>query len=408
MKKLLILSLFLVALTAGAQTKEKNPKDLWTRSVDVSLGDDWKQKTITVPGKGTPNVIDFFRAFAKAYPCEYHDLLLQYLDGDKEVLFCGERPWKRIDKDFCFLQNESFSMRVFYENDKPAALGVCCHKAITTELQEAYYFRYNAATRKLTPLAKGSDFTGGIVKRRTVFSEYKKENEATMHHVWGRCGVQNKLVWGKGKFELKDTTKEDTKLTFGRKSAESMLQEVLSRYEMELRDPHPVVESEDGIEICGGSYTSLPVCIAIRDPKTATDHYVTASAMEGFYYFTARSWERADGSLLVAVYTECAPRMDYYKYKDENGNYVHKPHKLEAGDEVELSFYVCNDNGMALYLDPASPRFASMVGKGLPSLVHNEWRCEITPDNEDLTFVRESDGLRKVFQWNGKLLKAQD
>lgn len=36
-----------------------------------------------------------------------------------------------------------------------------------------------------------------------------------------------------------------------------------------------------------------------------------AQTMEGFYYFTARSWERADGSLLVAVYTECAPRMDY-------------------------------------------------------------------------------------------------
>ena len=42
MKKLLILTLFLVTLTAGAQTKEKNPKDLWTRSVDVSLGDDWR------------------------------------------------------------------------------------------------------------------------------------------------------------------------------------------------------------------------------------------------------------------------------------------------------------------------------------------------------------------------------
>ena len=86
MKKLLFIFV-MTALTAGAQTAENNPKDLWTTSVEVDLGDNWKQKTITVPGNGIPNVIDFFRAFAKAYPCEYHDLLLQYLDGDEEVLF---------------------------------------------------------------------------------------------------------------------------------------------------------------------------------------------------------------------------------------------------------------------------------------------------------------------------------
>ena len=402
MKKLLILSLFLVALTAGAQTKEKNPKDLWTRSVDVSLGDDWRQKTITVPGKGTPNVIDFFRAFAKAYPCEYHDLLLQYLDGDKEVLFCGERPWKRIDKDSCFLQNESFSMRVFYENDKPAALGVCCHKAITTELQEAYYFRYNAAMRKLTPLAKGSDFTGGIVKRRTVFSEYKKENEATMHHVWGRCGVQNKLVWSQGKFVIDDLIKKDLQLRYTSNITLAVLDRVLEMNEMELREPKHNVDPE----LPGSSYTSLPVCIAIRDERSK-DNFAAAAAMEGFYYFFATGWEKNDGNTLVAVYILCAPQYDYFVHKNEAGEYITTPHQLEAGDEVQLCFYLCNSKGMATYLDPASPMFVKTVGKNIPNLDHNEWHCEISPDNEDLVFVRESDGQRKVFQWDGTLLKAK-
>ena len=305
------------------------------------------------------------------------------------------------------MENESFSMRIFFENDEPAALGVCCHKAITTKLQDAYYYRYNKATRKLSPMAQGSDFTGGIVKRETSFSSYKNDNEAILRHGWGRCVLESRLVWSNGKLELKDPTKENMELHFGGKSTQSVLEEVLDKYEMELRDPKPEVKTEDGIEICGGSYNSLPICIAIRDPQSTTDHYVTASAMEGFYYFTARSWEKADGTLLVAVYTECAPRTDYYKNKDENGNYVAAPHKLEAGDEVDLNFYICNDAGMALYMDPVSPKFATLVGKGLPSLVGNEWRCVLSPDSDDLVFVSETDGRQMVFKWNGKTFKVQ-
>ena len=390
-----------------AQNNEKNPKNLWTYSIDVTLGDQWKEKIINVPGKGTPNVVDFFKAFAKAYPCEYHDLLLQAIDGDGEVLFRNEKPYIKIDKDSCFLGNESFSMRIFYENNKPAALGVCCHKAITTKHQDAYYYRYNSATRKLTPLAMGSDFTGGIVKRETTFSSYKDDNEAILRHGWGRCEIECRLVWSNGKFELKDDTKEDMKLRFGRKSPQSVLEEILDKHRMELRDPKPEVKTENGIEVCGGSYNSLPICIAIRDPHSATDRYVTASAMEGFYYFTARGWERADGTLLVAVYTECAPRIDYYKNKDENGNYVETPHKLEAGDEVDLNFYMCDDAGMALYMNPASPKFATLVGKDLPSLEGNEWRCVLSPDSDDLVFVSETDGRQVVFKWNGKVFIAQ-
>ena len=390
-----------------AQTTEENPKDLWTHSVDVTLGDNWQQKTISVPGKGEPNVVDFFRAFAKAYPCEYHDLLVMALDGDEEVLFHHAKPHIEIDKDSCCMENESFSMRVIYDNGKPVALGVRCHKAITTELQEAYYYRYNSTTRKLIPLAQGSDFTGGIVKRRTTFSSYKNENAATMVHGWGRCELTDYLVWTNGKLELRNPTKENMELHYGRKSPEALLQEVLDKYEMELRDPKPEIKTEDGIEVCGGSYNSLPICIVIRDPHSATDHYVTAAAMEGYYYFTARGWDRADGTMLVAVYTECSPRIDYYKYKDENGDYINTPHKLEAGDEVSLQFYLCDKSDMAIYLDPTSSQFATLVGKGLPNLEHNEWRCVLSPDNDDLVFVSEADGQQIVFKWDGKTLKKQ-
>ena len=52
MKKLFMITLVLTATVAMGQHAEKNPKDLWTRSINVTLGDDWRQKTITVPGKG--------------------------------------------------------------------------------------------------------------------------------------------------------------------------------------------------------------------------------------------------------------------------------------------------------------------------------------------------------------------
>ena len=408
MKKLLLFAFILTATVAFAQTKESNPKDLWTNSIDVSLGDNWRQKIISVPGKGEPNVVDFFRAFAKAYPCEYHDLLVMAFDGDKEVRFNGKKPHIRIDGDSCLLENGSFAMRVFYDNNQPVALGVCCHKAITTNLQEAYYYRYNKATRKLTPLALGSDFTGGIVKRRTAFSSNKNENAATMVHGWGRCELTDRLVWTNGKLELRNPTKENMELHYGRISPEALLLEVLDKYEMELGDPKPVIQTDDGIEVCGGSYNSLPICTAIRDPHSATDHYVAAATMEGFYYFTARGWDRADSTMLVAVYTECAPDMDFdFKQQTTDGHFYKTPHKLEAGDEVSLHFYLCDKSNMAIYLDPSSPTFKTIVGKGLPNLGHNEWRCVLSPDNDDLVFVSETDGQQIVFKWDGKTLKKQ-
>lgn len=387
MKKLLMCSLFLSVLTVGAQTADKNPKDLWTYSVDVTLGDQWKQKTIVVPGKGTPNVVDFFRAFAKAYPCEYHDLLLAAIEGDTEVMFCHKRPYIEIDKDSCFLKNESFSMRVFFENDKPAALGVCCHKAITTPLQDAYYYRYNSATRKLTPMTMGSDFTGGIVKRKTEFSSEKDQNEATMHHIWGRCDVQCRLTWDKGKLIYKDLVWEDFVIRDGQKSVSALFWEFLMRYEMELREPE---ESSNDTNRVGGSFNSLPICVAIHD-HSSNGRFEAAAAMEGYYYFQARGWEYPDGALLVGIYTACAPPP---------------PHKLGPGDEVSLCFYYCQD-GIAHYLDPSSPTFAKEVGKGLPNLNGNEWRCILSPDNEDLVFVNEKDDQQMVFQWKGKQFVKQ-
>ena len=62
---------------------------------------------------------------------------------------------------------------------------------------------------------------------------------------------------------------------------------------------------------------------------------------------------------------------------------------------------------MASYLDPKTDSFTTLVGIGLPNLERNEWRCVLSPDNEDLLFVRESDGLTKVFKWKGDLLKEQ-
>lgn len=403
MRKLLLIAFLLSSTAVLAQTNNENPKDLWTHSIDVTLGDNWRQKTISVLGKGEPNVVDFFRAFAKAYPCEYHNLLVMALDGDNDVLFCHTRPYIDINKDSCWMNNESFSMRVFYNDNKPVALGVCCHKAITTELQEAYYFRYNSATRKLIPIAQGSDFTGGILKRVTSFAHYKKNNRASMVHGWGRCGVENWLEWDNGKFVLKDYKWEVFDLQSTANITSSVFWEFLSRCDMELREPY---ESKADTNIVGGSFNSLPICVAIHDQRSK-GNFEAAAAMEGFYYFYARGWERADGTMLVAVYTECAPEFDYnFKQKTEDDHYVKTPHKLTAGDEVSLCFYYC-EYGHATYLDPTTPMFANIVGKGLPNLEHNEWRCVISPDNEDLTFVSETNGKTKVFKWKDNMLKEQ-
>ena len=386
-----------------AQSTDQNPKDLWTRSINVTLGDNWRQKSISVPGKGEPNVTDFFRAFAKAYPCEYHNLLVMALDGDQEVLFCHSRPRINIDEDSCWMQNESFSMRVIYEGGKPVALGVCCHKDIETEQQDAYYYSYNNATRKLTPLAKGSDFTSGVLTRMTSFAHYKGNNRVSMTHAWGRCGLESWLEWSNGKLTLKDPRKEDFMLQNNKTSITMVFEEFLNRCDMELREPY---ESKADTIIEGGSFNSLPICVAIHDQRSK-DNFEAAAAMEGFYYFYARGWERTDGSMLLAVYTECAPDFDYdWNQKTEDGHYVKIPHKLEPGDEVSLCFYYC-EKGHVLYLDPATPTFTNIVGKGLPKLEHNEWRCVISPDDEDLVFVNEANGRTKVFKWDGKTLKGQ-
>lgn len=391
MRKFLVLSFFLITLTAMAQTPEKNPKDLWTHTIDVTLGDNWRQKTITVPGKGTPNVVDFFRAFAKAYPCDYHDLLMQAIDGDKEVRFCHEKPYIKISEDACYLRNESFSMRVFYDGDKPAALGVCLHKAITTELQDAYYYRYNNATRKLTPLAKGSDFTGGILKRWTSFFPEKDKNEATMYHSWGRCNIESRLVWSGGKFVLKDPTKDNLSFQRWGSVTASVFNRVIDIHQMEARWPYEEVADTNMV---GGTFNSLPICIAILDYRSK-DNFYAASAMEGYYYFTAKGWERNDGTTLVAFYTECAPEKDYIK--NEAGELVTPPHRLTEGDDVSLNFYLCNGYEIALYLDPASKAFADVVCRGLPSLEHNEWRCVLSPDSDEIVFVNQADGHQMVF-----------
>ncbi len=384
-----------------AQTDDNavSSKDLWTLSVDVDLGDNWRQKEIVVPGNGTPTVVDFFRAFAKAYPCEYHKLLLMAIDGDKEVLFNHSRPVIEIDKDQCLLENGNFAMRVFYDDGKPVALGVCCLKAITTKLQEAYYYRYNAATRKLTPLAQGSDFTGGIVKRSTAFYSGKDNNDVVMRHSWGRCGLKSKLVWNKDRFIVIDPAKESFHLNGGYYGIRSLLSDIVYRNEMELRDPEPPLEP--GTE---GGYGSLPIGIVIVDNESGSN-YIDAFSYDGFYYFYARAWNRADGKKLVAVYIECAPEFDYDIKRSKNDSLCKTHHNLEAGDEVNLHFYLCDDAGKVSYLNPSSSTFTSIVGKGLPQLEHNEWRCVLGPDNEDLVFVRELDGQRKVFRWKDDLLK---
>ena len=399
MKHLILMTIILLSATVSAQT-DNNPKDLWSHSVDVTPGNDWMKKSISVPGKGEPNVIDFFRALTKAYPCEYHDLLLKAIDGDNEVLFHHEKPYIVIDSDTCLLENESFSMRVFYENDKPVAVGVCFHKALTTKLQDAYYYRYDKAKRKLTPLAKGSDFTGGIIKRQTIFHSGRRYNEATMSHGTGRCSLESQLVWENGKFVLNDNTKQDFKPRQSRIGVRSLLHEFLMKNEIELREPR---EPQPGPPKPGSTYNSLAVCTAVTS-KESSKYYVEASAIVGFYYFHARGWEKADGSLLVAIYTECAPELDY-DWKP--GETIKTPHKLEAGDEVCLNFYLCDNSGHIIYQDPSSPTFEATIGKGMPDLMHNEWRCAIGPDNESLVFVSQTDEQTKVFKWDRTMFKEE-
>jgi hypothetical protein len=209
------------------------------------------------------------------------------------------------------------------------------------------------------------------------------------------------LVWSDGKFVFKDPTKDNLMLQRWGSITESLFNKVIEIHEMEARWPYEEVADTNKV---GGTFNSLPLCIAILDYRSK-DNFYTASAMEGFYYFTAKGWERNDGNTLVAFYTECAPKEDYIR--NEAGDFETPPHRLTAGDDVSLNFYLCHGYEIALYLDPSSEAFADVVGSGLPNLEHNEWRCILSPDNEDVVFVRESDGLKKTFKWDGNLLKEQ-
>ena len=406
MRKLLLITFVLSTMVAWAQTVDNNPKDLWVTSIEVTLGDDWRQKPISIPEKKEPNVVDFFRAFAKAYPCEYHDLLTLAIDGDEEVLFNHKKPKINIDKDSCFLQNGSFSMRVFYENDKPVALGICCHKALLTEQQDAYYYSYTHATRKLTPMAQGSDFTEGIVKRETNFYPGRDNNRAIMIRRWRRCGIENEVRFIDGKLVFEDRTKTDfARFTDEKDITMSILDAFLWIHKMEPRMPE-IADDESKVTIEGGDY-AIPTCLAYID-QHSKDNYAAAKSFEGHFYFYARGWEKPDGRTLVAVYSECAPKFDYdFQQKNEDGSTYKTPHQLKADDEVSLQFYLCDGSEMVTYLNPSSPKFKKVVGQGMPNLEHNEWRCVITHENEELVFVRESDGLTKTFIWDGNLLKEQ-
>lgn len=411
-KKLWLLACLTLALPAFAQDNDTpNPKDLWVHSIDVKVDSVWKTKTIRVPGKKTPNVVDFFRAVANTYPCDYHRLLLMAIDGDREVKFNHKEPYIKIDKDSCFLENASFAMRVFYTNGRPAALGVCFLKALTTKHQDAYYYRFNAATRTLTPLAKGSDFTGGIIKRQTIFSPQKDENRATMTHRWGRCGIESLLNWKNGRFVMEDAHERINRMHYDPSDmpgvitlrgdgnqALALLDEIVSRHDMELRMPKP--ERKD---LNGGSIYSLPICVALRD--TTTDSFASAEAMEGFYYFYVRSWKRPNGTMLLAAYTECAPKEDVEFSREGERKLTRSRHRLGEGDEVSLLFFDCDKEGRCRYLAPGSAPYLKSVGKGLPRLDRNEWRAELSADSADLVFINESDGRTLTFKWDGTRLR---
>ena len=389
--------LLLMTTTAMAQTTT-NPKDLWTRSINVKMDSTWRTKTLRVEGRRTPNVIDFFRAFAKAYPCDYHRLLLMAIDGDQEVLFNHSKPDIRIDRDTCMLENESFAMRVFYQGNKPAAVGIVCHKALSTEVQDAYYYTYDAAKRTLTPMAQGSDFTGGIVKRATEFIDDKSSNKVIMHHRWGRCGMESRLVWKNGRFTLEDPLPSTLKAGEGETPVMQLLCQVLRRHNMEPRYPQP--ESNEP----GGSILSLPICVALLD-KQSTPTYAAAEAMEGFYYFHAKAWPLADGKQLMALYTECARMNDYDFHSGEEMTRV--PHKLTTGDEVTLCFYLYDGAQTFTCLSPDSPQYAQLVGGSLPSLAANKWRCQLSSDTDALVFISEDNGQKQTYRWSGNALTAE-
>ena len=366
----------------GVQPADDEKKDLWTRSIDCPMPAHWRNDTISVAGKGEPHIVDFLRAFTSHFPSEYYQMLMAAVDGDTRITFNRAKPKIFIDRDSCYFSHESFSMRIIFEGKKAAALGVTCHKRLSFDAQDAYYYRYDNMTRRLVPYCQGSDFTDGIVKRKTSFPDRIDENYIEMNHRWGRCGVDARLWWESGQLvsEKKDYW------------TDNIINAVTKRAKMELRDAK--AEPEGHLE--GGSILSLPICVALRSTPRQTD-YAEARSMEGFYYFTCRLWHRSDGSTVAAVLTECAQRKGFLPEETNALGY----HKLGPGDELSLLFYECKAGTHEFVLN-------NYLAADAPGLGHNEWRCVMQPDSDVIRFIRESDCREGRLVWDGNRLVADE
>ncbi|MBO4826068.1 MAG: hypothetical protein J5506_02365 [Prevotella sp.] len=409
MKKIVtVILLSCIAMGAWAQKNNASKtadedNDLWTRSLDVPVSNTWRTRNISVPGKGTPDVVTFLRAYAKVYPHKYYTMLLAAIDGDERVKFNHEKPSIHIDKDRCSLSQGKFSMRVFYnQQQQPMAIGIIPLAAITHKVHDAYFFRYDARTRMLKPYCQASDFTSGIRKRIPSFSEYKNENDISMNHFWGRCGLKGWLRWNaKGNLVYEGISHDDVTIsTDFNNPVQSLMFQIVKRTDMELRDPQPERD------VPGGSILSLPICVALRAKESKGD-YAHSYSMEGYYYFYIRGWHRQDGTMLAAVAIDCAADTDFKK-DPKTDKFVHTPHKLAEGDEVNLQFYDYNPATHTFkYIDPKSPKFAERVASSMPTLDKNQWRCKLSADNDKLIFRRESDGKRTTYVWNGNKLVVE-
>lgn len=391
-----------MAQQPAAKKQATDDYDLWTRSLDVPMNPNWRKQNIVVAGKGTPTVIDFLRAYAKANPSQYYKLLLAAIDGDKRVKFNHESPRIEIDRNKCFLSQGNFAMRVFYKDEKPVALGISPLTSISSEKCDAYFYRYDAAHRLLKPYCQASDLTGGTVKRKSTFSEYKDENHIMMSHSWGRCGLESRLVWDdRGNLTFESFNHSPIEIPAQSKvPIQQLMFEITKRAQMELRDPKPERN------VPGGSILSLPICVALRG-KHSEGLYAHAYSMEGSYYFDSRGWKRSDGSMLAAVLITCAPDNDL-KRNDKSGKYDYVPHTLGKGDEIVLQFYNYNPTSHTFtYIDPKTPQFATSVGTDIPSVEKNQWRVAITHENEKVVFINQKDSTRLTFRWNGTRLQLE-
>ncbi len=377
----------------GVQPADDEKKDLWTRSIDCPMPAHWRNDTISVAGKGEPHIVDFLRAFTSHFPSEYYQMLMAVVDGDTHITFNRAKPKIFIDRDSCYFSHESFSMRIIFEEEKAVALGVTCHKPLSSDAQDAYYYRYDSVARRLVPYCQGSDFTDGIVKRQTSFPDSKDHNSIEMNHRWGRCGVDARLRWERGQLVYKGP--DTSPITVSEKKdswADNILDAVTTRAKMELRDAK--AEPEGHLE--GGTYLSLPICVAVRSTPRQAD-YAEALSMEGFYYFSCRLWHRSDGSTVAAVLTECAQRKGFLP---ENTNALGY-HKLGTGNELSLHFYECKAGAHEFVLN-------NNLAADAPGLGRNEWRCVMQPGADVIRFIRESDCREGRLVWDGNRLVADE